>query len=516
LNFNLNTYSIYINNTDIGCTDKNLSISQVNASSIYFQQTVDALESYTTYIDDITLCEGIILTSNLTAPNVCTDTDGYNPLIKGQVIYNNNSYIDECIDDYIVDEYICTDNIVDANIINCADYGVDYYCNDGKCIVSTPLTCTYPSLFCDNFDYFNDVTERGWIATDSTGNSISLFPNGNELNITDTGKISLTHRLDSFNLQYFKNGYWYAMLDTEYTPVMSGEFEFTPIRYQPSDNYSCIYYQGISNKNAEIFELALCPTNITKDNINYTNAVFYKNYTSGDVVFENVSASNWDWLCDDCLLINETNTLRVTSLFKQRSAFAEYFTTSTSSDKTIVILNGVMQLPTLGVIGGQSVDTDSLKKFSIIKDINAMVSIDDYYVFTGSNKNYDDTQDYFSNVSLVVFEPETNVTTGTGIISGEKLDWASVITGFWSKIGLRSVASRALFSVFLMFMLAILYVILSMSTMHSPNPIILVVLEIFAIIVLTYLGLIAVWIVIVMIILLIIISILTIMMKAGR
>jgi hypothetical protein len=519
-NFDTKKYSAYFNNTGYDeCVNKNLGVTSA-IGNIRLNTQTDSLETLKAYADDVTFCQGTVLSSSVVNSGNCTDTDGYDPYHAGTVIFGNYTFNDYCESGNNQHEFVCSGNVVEEIPNLCSLAGENYFCNSatGSCEQTTPQTCTYPALFCDNFNYGADVSTKGWIPTDAIGNSISLAPNGLELNFTDNAVIqNLQHRLQNFNILYIPSGQsgnilnstctagtcQYFLFDMQYTPLMSAQFDFIP--------YSgCFYYKGVALVGAEIFDVAFCADNISNNGNYYNNAVFFKNTTGSN----NASDSNWSPICSDCIVRDSLNNFKIVSKFKNRDYYKE-FNSSNGNDSVTIYLNSQLVVNYGLMEQGQSNPTDSLKIFTFNKDMIAVFALDNYYIYTGDNLNYDTTHDYFASTELVIFEQPSNTTSGTGITSGDNADFASQISKIWDTLGLHSFASRAIFGLILLFLLAVFYLLACFAFSFTPSPIILLILEVLAIILEVVVQLIAFWIIIIFVILSVIVILITVATKRG-
>lgn len=491
-------YSIYFNKTDIGCNNVSIrgNTRGVNSTYVRLQFALDTSETLNVTLDSFKYGQGYTSYANISLN--CTDSDGDNHLTQGLVFYDSGAYEDYCVDSLQMGEYTCSGGIVDANIYDCStEYGEGFYCSQGRCIEATTSACEYPSLFCDDFNYAYDVSIKNWSASDSEYNFISLSPDGETLNLTGNTTEHLQHRIDNFNLQYIVNGYLYLILDMQYTPLMSADFEFIPTSNKGNMG-SCMFYQGESLSNAEVFDFAFCMND---------SSFYYKNGTGAD----DLDQKNWVRSCSSCINDNSTNSFKVITKFKNRKYYKEFNSTFVNDTLTFY-LNGDLKGENIPVPSGQGVDaTDSLRRFTFTKEDNITIGLDNYKVYTGDNSGFDTTQDYISSVALTPYESPSNVTIGTG----QSNDFATAVSSIWYDFGLRSTASRVLFATLLMFFLALAYVLISMAWHYSPSPIVLLVLQIFAVIILTYVGLLPVWILILLGILSILVTILIVIMRRG-
>lgn len=495
LDLNNDLYSFYLYNesnqsgVDYGCIDKALP-ADFNITRLQIGQTWYQDDAAVHYLDDLKVCYGSTLTGGL--PSSCYDSDDDDIFNFGYVTLNSITTDDYCEDDTILVEGECIDGAYYPYYVDCSDYNGSS-CYGGKCQKTEPMACSYPALFCDDFNYIYDVSLRGWTAQNSIGNSISLAPDGNVLNMSTDAEQVILHRLDSFDILYYASGYWYSIIDLKYTPVMSAQFEFNPMM-QP--NSSCMYYKGTAVTGAEVFDFAFCLNN---------SDVYLKNYT-GD---ENVQGDNWQLICDNCINNKTMNSFKVSAYFKNRAYYTE-FNSSNLNDSLKVYFNDVY-LGQYNMTLGQELETDSLKIFELTKTDNASIALEDYYVYLGDDKDYDTTQDYFASTILVIYEPETNATIGTG----QSSDFATSIASLWYTFGLRSTASRVLFGLLMLFLILIGYVLICMAWRYQPSPVIAMIIEFFSVLIFVYTGLIPVWILFLIVIIAIIVAILMVMLRRS-
>jgi len=95
---------------------------------------------------------------NATGPDYCReltcyDSDGINYLLKGYV--NKSRTVlswDYCSNSSNLIEYICSANNISSIMKNCTDYGLEYSCSDGKCVLLPSFNCTDS----DGLNYFNN------------------------------------------------------------------------------------------------------------------------------------------------------------------------------------------------------------------------------------------------------------------------------------------------------------------------------------------------------------------------
>lgn len=132
-------YSIYIDNIGY-CIDSSINMTYIGATKIYEQNSASGF--YEKYLDDVTYCEAISIAESVNGSDVnCTDSDGVDYFIRGNVTDDNATYEDYCLHDELgnysnqeVIEYYCTATGIDAYIKDCKDFGSTYNCYQGVCV----------------------------------------------------------------------------------------------------------------------------------------------------------------------------------------------------------------------------------------------------------------------------------------------------------------------------------------------------------------------------------------------
>jgi hypothetical protein len=216
--------------------------------------------------------------------------------------------------------------------------------------------------------------------------------------------------------------------------------------------------------------------------------IFKYRLCANGTVYESIDDINDSPICEACITQNITNTIKITSKFKNRAVFKE-FNSSFTSDLIDFYINsvGFINRKMMNISG---YDTSSFKRFTLIKENNTQGFIDDVYVYTGSDPNYDTTQDLFSTVSLIVYETETNTTLGTGASS----DLSTQVSSLWYTMGLRSTTSRVMFGLFLMVVITVAIIAAFIRFGMPVSAPALIILNIMFMIFLTYIGLLPIWI----------------------
>lgn len=453
----------------------------------------------------------------------CLDVDGENYFSEGYVMYgagnNTEIYTDYCEKDIdeenptspILWEYLCNDEQqLDVIEKDCSVYGDNYECQSGRCIeTSAPdEDCPYPILFCDKFNYMSDISINGWRVYNFANNLNQLSPINDRLEFYDFDFTGISYSLNPFNLQFFKNGYWYYILETPYSPVMTVQFDvflnYTNYTFNYDDYLSnpCLSLKAKTVNNYYLYWFLLCdPQPSLNGTFRIVNGTLLNTVTS----YTNHDGSDLKYYFGRFKLPpNEKFNFKISHYFKNRDVYDEFdsnipfdyyriwidekpfyvnYYTSEGNITSDIILYALDDF--------SNSDKDSIKTISVESSNTFIGYIDNFYIITGDDKYYDTTMDYFGNVSMEFYEEGVNA---TGTAYTQPKDFAKEIDKIWSTFGLRSTASKTLFGLLLLCMIGIALIAMFISTHNPVNfPAIAFILIIFMVL-FVYLKLLPMWI----------------------
>lgn len=350
-----------------------------------------------------------------------------------------------------------------------------------------PIEEPYHVLFSDNFNYYNSMyAQKGWLVYDNIGSiDTSYTPKENTLMMNEiNSEYSPSIKLEPFNIVFEKNGYQYAILQTEYTPIMSIEYDFnTP--FNVSDMFNdCFSLITDSVKKIRNFEIVFCPNRIDTGMGEMDNIILLRNGTD----YAGLSAGDFN--------NSIMNHVKLTAFFRNRDYFefnssinSNYFNLWVNDRQIYNPEHTDFNIPFDSMITDSS---DSIKYIYLKKYIYANVTIDNFKVYLGTDSEYDNTQDYFTTPKLKIFESEKNITIGTG----KNTDFATSFTSLYGMMGLKSETSRFMAGVIILFISMLLLSGIMMSYMKSINIVFLMIVAVIEVIFLTYVQLMPIWIIV--------------------
>lgn len=325
-------------------------------------------------------------------------------------------------------------------------------------------TCSYPQLFCDDFDYTTSMYDtKGWLIQMGGGAVNTTFtPTDNRLNLTQDYFISPYHEIEPFIVSYPQDED-NTVVTSIYAPAFSSEFILYfmngTFKYSVYDSgFARNVYTVLANRTAE------------------GNSMNWYRYNGSDYI----------QICANCSNANENMDVKISSFFKHSIYYP--FNSSNTINYFAIYINDSLINTSLPFV-----DDNALNVFEhyIIKEDDSYFSIDEYYVMAGIDRFVDTTGSFSSNY----YEPTYQNETETG--EDDSADFGKSVDDIWYDFGLRTARSKTMFGISLMVLMAV-FVIGVMLKMHvTPNLGVIGILEFFFMILLTFLGLLPIWVVIV-------------------
>ena len=338
--------------------------------------------------------------------------------------------------------------------------------------LSGGISCSYPVLFCDNFNYNVPLAEHGWqVYMGGQGIDNTFSPIQNKLNLQQDSFYSPLMDSGSGFPSNFHTAYGITVTETDSAPQFSSQFDLTLYNTSTADLAYCFKYSGFSSLQSGVYGIYICPN----------ASIYYRN--------DNFNAESTALLCENCYPANNaTAAIKFITYFQPRARYD--FNSSVQFDKIDVYVNNALKGTINSFLDNQSYN---LRYYYIVKENDAKFDVDNYYVMVGSDTNFDTSQYFFTQ-----FFTEKNETATMGSGTG---DLATAVSNIWADFGLKSIASRVIFGLALMFLLAIFTIGAFLKAGAQINIGAIVILEILFMIFLTYIKLIPVWIPIVLAIL---------------
>ncbi len=327
--------------------------------------------------------------------------------------------------------------------------------------------CEFPSIFCDNFNYLIPLTDKSapydWSVFNQDGSEdTSVVPIDNVLVLNTSEYKRPYHDIDPFELNYdIADGV--TVNSGVYSAQFSSEFELNL-------SVGNITYNTYDRRfNSPVYSIR---GRVTGDSTTW----YYKD-----------SSNIYQVICSNCSSSNQTHDIKIIANFAQRIKMP--FNSTFATDEVLFYLDGVeydLDIPFIEAA------TQNQNKHEFIKDANSVFTLDEYYVYVGSDR-FTNTLD---NVQSSIFE-KINISYGDG-----EGDLATQIDDLWDSIGLRSTASRIIAGlIFLLFAnVAILSMVLAAKVQLTGIGIPLAILNIIFVLIMSYVKLLPFWILVVVII----------------
>lgn len=343
-------------------------------------------------------------------------------------------------------------NLIVPEIMFCYDYNV------------SGAGCTYPKVWCDNFNYDTSLYyQNNWnvLNTDNSLNT-SYTPKNNKFELSNVNGTSI-RSLGYFGIEAFPVNYQtdegITVTSSIKAPVFSIEYEMGL-----SSESNDVEFNTYDLNSQNCIQLIYTPNqdNITISFINTANEEQQLGIVSRNITKHKIIAYFG--------YANKTYDFNSSVKYNQ---FDFYYNGSKLNSNRLNFSNKCINLH---------------QAFFIKDTLTPTLRIDDYYHYVGIDKNIDTINNFFSQ--FYKYENETSITT---IESG---DISKTIDDFWSKMGLKTQRSRTLFGllILVLFTIAIIGGLASMRINISVGVILL--LDFLLSILLTFLKLFPVWIII--------------------
>lgn len=345
----------------------------------------------------------------------------------------------------------------------------------------TVTECSFPSIFCDGFNYEIPVSTRGWTVYDeSYAINDTFIPKDDKLSFQLADNYFLAqHSTDKFPVNYLSSSDTVITEDI-YAPAMSVEFKLTVY----NSSTACHAYEAKSHASTEVYNLIFCP-----------NESIYHLSNDADTYYP---------VCESCFHNGTEHKVKVNTFFKDSDAYG--FNSSNVISYSALFIDGSMEAANIPFIDNSSIE---LGIYGHIQDYGVNSTVDDYYVMVGLDRFVDISKiyytDYFDNLTSSSFTPG-----GTG------QDMAVAVASIWSSMGLKSTTSRVIAGLGLMFILAIGIYGLSLGSHHPISASVIMIIEFFFMLLLTFIKLLPIWIPFVVVLLAVGIGALSIKMGTSQ
>lgn len=314
--------------------------------------------------------------------------------------------------------------------------------NNSADVIPVPESHGSHVLFWDDFNYANSLySQKGWFVYEH-GMSINtvLSPINNKLTLIDSAYYAPSHQTGSYPYT-FKIGHSQYITSTIFSPVFCSQFTVNVSSSLNDSIGSCMQYTAYNSASAFAYDVALC--------------------SNGSMYYIDDSLNQYG-LCDGCYAKNTISNMKICTFFSQKKGFP--FNSSITQDKVTVTLDN-SEYKFLPAYWSDRIT--NLGGYNFLKTEDARFTIDDYYVYVGTDKDINNINQYYT-----ALYGEDNITvTNIDITKGDALpsDFAETIKAFYWGIGLRSIASRFIAGLFLTLVAVILIVVLSaMSGTQIP------------------------------------------------
>lgn len=330
-------------------------------------------------------------------------------------------------------------------------FGVGYFSGE-------TVTCEYPAIFCDKFNYITPLyykPEYRWtVFTGGSWIDEDFSPIDNELNLISGLYKKPQHTLGLFETNYPQSESQ-TMTSSEFAPVFSTEFEL-----------------NLTNGTMEYVAYDRLGRNVLNLLINESGGTLYASSVCDDIPShtEVTTASVDKW-----------TDVKISIYFEPDAVYA--FNSTNADNYWTVYVDGLSGEP-LFTSDFCDDGADNIETLYFEKSATSNYKIDEYYVMVGLDKEID-TIDYFYD-PIYTYRNLTTITS-TG-------DLAQNIENIWATFGLKSALSKNIAALFLLFVILIGIYGLSISKGVMPHPTVIGLVMFFLMLMFSFMGLLSRWI----------------------
>lgn len=334
------------------------------------------------------------------------------------------------------------------------------------------LSCEYPSIFCDDFNYVASMNTRGWSVEIGTDIDSTYTPINNKLDLSiDDNSIITRHNTELFQTSY-KLSASDIFTSHYYSPVFSSQF----VLYFENSTNNIFEYQADQKylQTGYVIRTEIDLTGNSSGNMNW----YYLNETNPNFVYV--------LICGNCTFSDTNLDIKISSFFKQRDNFP--FNSTISTDIIKLYSNGDLLGEIDNFLFGDTIER--LSRYHITKYNVGNFTIDNYYVMIGTDKNVATIENYYTDFFI-------NITSTIDSGVGDE-DLTNRIANFWVSVGLKSSSSRYIFGLFVLsiILISIAYEIASLGG-GMASAIITGLAGLILIFLFTYIDLLPKWIIII-------------------
>lgn len=299
--------------------------------------------------------------------------------------------------------------------------------------------CTFPTIFCDNFNYATPMSSEGWqVYTGSFSIDPSFSPINDKLTLNSTSYHAPYHETDAFPVDYpTEEGL--RTVESIYSPVFSIQYKLNVSTTTEQDGESFMYnVRSRDSKTVLRFK--------TVNNAN--NISWYYWDDESDTL-------SYTILCDNCSTLNKEHDIKISVYFSDSEYYD--FNSSLSTRYIDFFIDGVKKNGSIPFLDNSSL---SLGQYQFLKTSDYNFEVDDYYVYVGTDPNTDTSSSYYTEL----YTPKvtnTSIGTGTG-------DLSSNIDSIWSQFGINSLASRVIVGLVLI-LITFIAVASAMASIHASG-----------------------------------------------
>ncbi len=332
------------------------------------------------------------------------------------------------------------------------------------------LSCDFPTLFCDDFNYNNPLmsnTENEWFVYDGGFGLNHIFtPENDRLELNQSMVyVQPTHETKPFEVDYLTTSSL-KVINSYYAPLFSIEFDLWLEQQDTPSLLYCMNYETYSPSSDVIFDLYFCPN----------KSIYY--YHTDDQ--QNDYHIN---VCENCTNTEVWHKIKINSYFQQDDNTP--YNSSVANSYSEIFIDTQLKS---GAIPFVNNDSYAMQKYNIIKEHFANFSMDNYYIMVGTDTDVLTTPQYYTSFY-------DNSTVADDVLGdGSTGDMATALSTIWDDFGLKSTASKVLFGLFLMFVLGVVTFGLGMSQGVHVSALVILVLELLFCILLVYIKLLPIWI----------------------
>lgn len=360
--------------------------------------------------------------------------------------------------------YVRTDG--SADYVNAHIDNINFGVGSLEAGASAITTCNYPVIFCDNFNYNVSLAEKEYdvwnVFNKDSSVDLTFSPTNNQMDLISSSWKAPAHYLEPFPVEYVISSSE-TIKESNIAPVISTEFKIKPI----NNNWTITAFDRTYEKIP--FELRGIPN--INDSAQYDILRLHSNGSYVNV-------------CQNCMYKNYWHTIKIISFFVDETRFNATVTTPKYDLYVTLPNNTISSYEDIPFTDDNAINQ---RMMYISKTELDNFSIDDYYVFIGTDKNTATIENYYENLYIIPETTNVTMTEQTG-------DFIDAVHTIWWDMGLRSTASRVFVGIGLMFLLALFMVgaFISYKTPISTSAIAIV--EIIFMIFLVYIRLIPIWI----------------------